>query len=81
MLFPVNNSLLLNFVSAPSFGDEMDMIGGGDSGSALIVIPSRLQVFLSRELLGWPLYGIILAFGQVCHLSVVRSRLWRQLTT
>ena len=60
-------------VSAPSFGDEMGVIGGiGDPGGATFVIPSRLQVFLSRELFGWPLYGIILAFGQVCHLSVVR---------
>ena len=66
-----------HFVSAPSFGDEIGMIGGGgDYGSATIVIPSRLQVFLSRELFGWPIYGIILAFGQVCRLSVVRSRLW-----
>ena len=53
------------------------MIGsGGEAGSATFVIPSRLQVFLSRELFGWPLYGIILALGQVCRLSVVRSRLW-----
>ena len=60
-------------VSAPSFGDEMGVIGGiGDPGGATFVIPSRLQVFLSRELFGWPLYGIILAFGQVRHLSVVR---------
>jgi len=56
-----------NFVSAPSFGDEMGVLGGGgESGSATIVIPSRLQVFLSGEIFGWPLYGIILAFGQVC---------------
>ena len=40
--------------------------GGGDAGGATLVIPSRLQVFLSRELFGWPLYGLILAFGQVC---------------
>ena len=30
-----------NFVSAPSFGDEMGVLGGGESGSATIVIPSR----------------------------------------
>ena len=55
-----------NFVSAPSFGDKMGVFGGGgESGSATIVIPSRLQV-LSREIFGWPLYSIILAFGQVC---------------
>ena len=54
------------FVPAPSFGDEMGMVGnGGDPGGATLVIPSRLQVFLSRELFGWPLYGLILAFGQV----------------
>ena len=43
------------------------MLGGhgGDSQSTIIVIPSRLQVFLSRELFGWPLYGLILAIGQV----------------
>ena len=71
-----------NFVSAPSFGDEMGVLGGGgESGSATIVIPSRLQVFLSREIFGWPLYGIILAFAQVCRLSVVRSRLRQKLTT
>ena len=65
-----------NFVSAPSFGDETSVIrGGGDPGSTTFVIPSRLQV-LSRELFGWSLYSIILAFGQVCHLSIVRSRLW-----
>ena len=40
--------------------------GGGEYGGATIVIPSRLQVFLSRETFGWPLYGIILAFAQVC---------------
>lgn len=39
--------------------------GGGGDMSTILVIPSRLQVFLSRELFGWPLYGIILAFGQV----------------
>ena len=39
--------------------------GGGDGGGATLVIPSRLQVFLSRELFGWPLYSIIMAFGQV----------------
>ena len=45
----------------------MGMVGGGgDYESSTVVIPSRLQVFLSRELFGWPLYGIILAFGQVC---------------
>jgi alpha-1,3-glucan synthase len=66
-----------SFVSAPSFGDEMGLVGGGgDSGGTRITIPSRPQVLLSRELFGWPLYGIILAFGQVCRLSVVRSRLW-----
>ena len=31
------------------------------------MIPSRLQVFMSREIFGWPLYGIIMAFGQVRH--------------
>jgi len=41
------------------------MGGGGDAGGTTLVIPSRLQVFLSRELFGWLLYGIILAFGQV----------------
>ena len=49
--------------------------GGGEYGGATIVIPSRLQVFLSREIFGWPLYGITLAFAQVCCLSVMRSRL------
>ena len=54
------------FVPAPSFGDEMGVVGsGGDARGATLVIPSRLQVFLSRELFGWPLYGLILAFGQV----------------
>ena len=52
-------------VQAPSFADEMGMIGGGGDSSTILVIPSRLQVFLSRELFGWPLYSIILAFGQV----------------
>ena len=43
------------------------MLGGmGDGTSTIIVIPSRLQVFLSRELFGWPFYSIILAIGQVC---------------
>ena len=55
----------LVFVLAPSFVDEMGMLEGGDSGGARLVIPSRLQVFMSRELFGWPLYGIILAFAQV----------------
>jgi len=56
-----------DFIPAPSYDDEMGMVGGGgDYEGATIVIPSRLQVFLSRELFGWPLYGIILAFGQVC---------------
>jgi len=45
----------------------MGMVGGGGYyEGAKIVIPSRLRVSLSRELFGWPLYGIILAFGQVC---------------
>ena len=47
--------------------------GGGDPGGAILVIPSRLQVFLSRELFGWPLYGIILALGQVRYYLVVCS--------
>ena len=56
-------------IPAPSFGDDMGMVGnGGDAGGATLVIPSRLQVFLSRELFGWPLYGLILALGQVCQL-------------
>lgn len=66
------------FVPAPSFNDEMGMIGGGgDPGGATLVIPSRLQVFLSREVFGWPLYGLILAFGQVRCLFVVRLGLRR----
>ena len=47
--------------------------GGGDPGGARLVVPSRLQVFLSRELFGWPLYGIILAFGQVRCCLIVHS--------
>ena len=52
----------------------MGMLGGqDDTASTIIVIPSRLQVFLSRELFGWPLYGIILAIGQVSVPPVVHS--------
>ena len=47
------------------FADEMGMLGSHGDSSTILVIPSRLQVFLGRELFGWPLYGIILAFGQV----------------
>ena len=47
--------------------------GGGDPGGAILVIPLRLQVFLSRELFGWPLYGIILALRQVRYYLVVSS--------
>jgi alpha-1,3-glucan synthase len=69
------------FVSAPSFADELGMMGGGDLGGATIVIPSRLQVFLSRELLGWPLY---VSSWRLHRYVILRSRvlgLWRQLTT
>ena len=47
---------------------------GGDPGGATIYIPSRLQVFMSRELFGWPLYGIVLAFGQVRYLQIAYSK-------
>jgi hypothetical protein len=43
----------------------MGMISGGGDASTVVAIPSRLQVFLSRGFFGWPLYSIILAFGQV----------------
>ena len=49
------------------------MLGGhGDSASTIIIIPSRLQMFLSKELFDW-LYGIILAIGQVRFPPVVHS--------
>ena len=48
--------------------------GGGDPGGATIYIPSRLQVFLSRELFGWLIYGIVLAFGQVRYLQIAYSK-------
>jgi len=50
----------------------MGTIGsGGDPGGTTLVTPSRLQVFLFRELFGWPLYGLILVFGLVRWLLVV----------
>ena len=50
------------------------MLGGhGDSASTITAIPSRLQVFLSRELFFDWLYGIILEIGQVRFPPVVRS--------
>ena len=62
-------------VPAPSFGDEAGVLGGGeDSESPTLVTQSRLQVFLSREVAGLPIYTIILSIGQVRCSSVMGSR-------
>lgn len=67
-------NMLLNPPSAPnamSFGpssnssfDDRGHIAG-DMGPPEIVQMTRLQLFLAREIGGWPLYTIIIALGQV----------------
>jgi alpha-1,3-glucan synthase len=42
-----------------------------DAGPPETVPMTGLQIALSRELGGWPLYTIIIALGQVCSMSSI----------
>jgi alpha-1,3-glucan synthase len=48
--------------SNSSFDDRGHM--GGDMGPEVVQM-TRLQLFMAREIGGWPLYTIIIALGQV----------------
>lgn len=45
----------------PNFGEYSGPLPNGND----IVIMTGLQIAMSRELFGWPLYTIVIALGQV----------------
>ena len=53
----------------------MGVLGGGEgSEGPTLVIPTRLQVFMSGEIAGKQLYTIVLSLGQVRYFLFVGSR-------
>ena len=63
----IYRSGLIHPVSAPSFAPSTGLTGATpDVPPEEIVIMTGLQIAMSREFFGWPLYSLVMAAGQVC---------------
>lgn len=65
--FPVTHiARALPTVSAPSFAPSPGLTGvTPDVPPEEVVIMTGLQIAMSREIFGWPLYSLVMAAGQV----------------
>lgn len=59
-------STLTCLILAPSFAPSTGMTGATtDIPPEDTVVMTRLQIAMSREFFGWPLYALVMAAGQV----------------
>lgn len=70
-LFPAPSAH--SFAPFASEAPQLDDYSGPLPHGNDVVIMTGLQIAMSRELFGWPLYTIIIALGQVCFISHHRS--------
>jgi len=60
-------SSLIYLVSAPSFAPSTGLTAATpDAPPEEVVIMTGVQIAMSREFFGWPLYSLVMAAGQVC---------------
>lgn len=52
----------------PTVGDYSGPLPNGMDAPTM----TRLQIAMSREIFGWPLYAIVLGAGQVCNRQLVK---------
>jgi alpha-1,3-glucan synthase len=62
-------SVAPNMQAYPGAGYDGALPNGPD-----VVVMSGLQIFMSREIGGWPLYTIVIGLGQVCLSWILNSQ-------
>lgn len=70
--FPTHDYLQLLYSSFPTADYNGPLRNDvTDAGEPDVIVMTRLQIAMSREFFGWPLYTIVMGLGQVWHLDAL----------